>query len=209
MGQNWGIPLYKWKSRASASTTGGGIRCGNIHKVFHLFRIDHVLGFFRIYSFPWQPKYNDKFLPMTEEEAAKHTDGRLPHFQPYADDTEKGAAFNEKQGEEIIGDGYWKLRVTRQSLQRTSVLCHHTCRWLLDRLKNPRDYYKIPHFLREKDHSFVSGKTYSASFSGQRPRPHDHDPVAKMWREFAGEVDAGNYTSHGHARYQSEQEGVP
>ena len=50
------------------------IRAGNIHKVFHFFRIDHVLGFYRIYSFPWQPKHNAKFLPLTEAyEAAQET----------------------------------------------------------------------------------------------------------------------------------------
>jgi 4-alpha-glucanotransferase len=98
-GQNWGIPLYKWDVSRERKHDWWRIRCGNIHKVFHLFRVDHVLGFFRIYSFPWQPKHNDKFLPMTEAEAKKHTGGRLPHFQPYSDETKEGAAFNQKQGE--------------------------------------------------------------------------------------------------------------
>jgi len=44
-------------------------RIGNIRKVFHLYRIDHALGFFRLYSFPWTPDRNEEFLPLTEREA--------------------------------------------------------------------------------------------------------------------------------------------
>ena len=50
----------------------------------------------------------------------------------------------------------------------------------LERLKIPG--YKIPHFLREKDYSFVDGKTYPR-LSLATPATHDHDPIAKMWRE--------------------------
>ncbi len=96
-GQNWGIPLYKWDVSRERKHDWWRIRCGNIHKIFHLFRIDHVLGFFRIYSFPWQPKHNAEFLPMTEEEAdqthrrptaafpafCRRYDGRR-HVQPQA-----------------------------------------------------------------------------------------------------------------------------
>ena len=184
-GQNWGIPLYKWDVSRARHHDWWRIRCGNIHKAFHLFRVDHVLGFFRIYSFPWQPKHNGKFLPLTEPEAAKLTGGRLPHFQPYGDDTPEGAKFNQKQGEEL-------LEMVVGAAGETAVIAEDLgavppyVPVSLERLKIPG--YKIPHFLREKDNSFVDGKTY-ARLSLATPATHDHDPLAKMWRELWAKVD--------------------
>jgi 4-alpha-glucanotransferase len=200
-GQNWGIPLYKWDVSRERKHDWWRIRCGNIHKVFHLFRIDHVLGFFRIYSFPWQPKYNDKFLPLTEEEAAKQTGGRLPHFQPYADDTPEGAKFDEKQGEELLAMVLEAAGDTAVVAEDLGVVPPYVP-ISLERLKIPG--YKIPHFLREKDHSFVDGKTYPR-LSLATPATHDHDPIAKMWRELWEKVDAGKQSPDGNARYQSEE----
>ena len=34
-------------------------------------RVDHVLGFYRIYSFPWAPQRNVEFTGISEEEAGK------------------------------------------------------------------------------------------------------------------------------------------
>lgn len=187
-GQNWGIPLYNWEVSRQRNHDWWRIRCGNVHKVFHLFRIDHVLGFFRIYSFPWQPKHNDKFLPLTEKEAAKHTGGRLPHFQPHSDDTEEGAEFNQKQGEEL-------LTMVKEAAGDTALVAEDLgvvpdyVPVSLEKLKIPG--YKIPHFLREKDFSFVEAKTYP-KLSLATPATHDHDPIAKMWRELWEKADAGD-----------------
>ena len=200
-GQNWGIPLYKWEVSRERNHDWWRIRCGNIHKIFHLFRIDHVLGFFRIYSFPWQPKHNDQFLPMTEEEAAKRTGGRLPHFQPYADDTPAGAKFNQKQGEELLAMVLEAAGDTAVVAEDLGVVPPYVP-LVLERLKVPG--YKIPHFLREKDHTFVAGKTYPR-LSLATPATHDHDPVARMWRELWEKVDAGKHSHDGNARHQSEE----
>src|ERR1043166_5405510 len=62
-GQNWGIPNYRWDELRRRGFEWWRTRVGNIRKVFHLYRIDHVLGFFRIYSFPWTPDRNAEFLP--------------------------------------------------------------------------------------------------------------------------------------------------
>lgn len=184
-GQNWGIPLYKWDVSRQRNHDWWRIRVGNIHKTFHLFRIDHVLGFFRIYSFPWQPKDNARFLPLTEAEAAKLTGGRLPHFQPYSDDTPEGAAFNQKQGEEL-------LTMVKEAAGDTAVVAEDLgvvppyVPKSLEKLGIPG--YKIPHFLREKDGSFVPSKTYPV-LSLATPATHDHDPIAKMWRDLNARGD--------------------
>ncbi len=199
-GQNWGIPLYKWDVSRERKHDWWRIRCANIHKIFHLFRIDHVLGFFRIYSFPWQPKNNPKFLPLTEEEAAKLTGGRLPHFQPFADDTPEGAQFNRRQGEELLSMVLEAAGDTAVVAEDLGVVPPYVP-LALEHLKIPG--YKIPHFLREKDHSFVDGKTYPR-LSLATPATHDHDPVAKMWRELSERAEAGKHSQDPHVRHQAE-----
>lgn len=101
-GQNWGIPLYKWDAHRAEDFAWWRQRVGKVRAIFHLFRIDHILGFFRIYSFPWRPERNEEFLPLTEEEAKLRTGGELPHFTPNADDTPEQKAANCAIGEEIL-----------------------------------------------------------------------------------------------------------
>jgi 4-alpha-glucanotransferase len=200
-GQNWGIPLYRWDVSRQRNHDWWRIRVGNVHKIFHLFRIDHVLGFFRIYAFPWQPKDNEKFLPLSEAEAKKLTGGRLPHFVPYADDDPEGAAFNRKQGEEL-------LAMVKEAAGDTAVIAEDLgvvppyVPAALEHLKIPG--YKIPHFLREKDHCFVAGSKYPR-LSVATPATHDHDPIAKMWRELWEKVDAGKHSHDAHTRHAAQE----
>ena len=177
------------------------MRVGNLHKIFHLFRIDHVLGFFRIYSFPWQPRENQKFLPLTEEEAKKQTGGRLPHFQPYADDKPEGAAFNRKQGEQLLTMVLEAAGDTAVVAEDLGVVPSYVP-VALEHLKIPG--YKVPHFLREKDYSFVEGKTYPR-LSLATPATHDHDPIAKLWRELCVKAQAGRTSHDPHVHRQAEE----
>ena len=45
-----------------------------VREFFDLFRIDHVLGFYRIYGFPWRPEENNDYLPLSLEEAKAKLD---------------------------------------------------------------------------------------------------------------------------------------
>lgn len=101
-GQNWGIPLYDWEANKKENFAWWRQRIHYLTRLFHLFRIDHVLGFFRVYSFPWEPERNDEFRDLTEEEAEKLTGGRLPQFMPRSDETEEEAKLNADEGEEIL-----------------------------------------------------------------------------------------------------------
>ena len=101
-GQNWGIPLYHWDIMRSRNLDWWRQRVAKVRAVFHLFRIDHVLGFYRIYAFPWRPRQNAEFLPLSLEEAQARTGGDLPHFRPREDDTPAHKAANRTQGEEIL-----------------------------------------------------------------------------------------------------------
>lgn len=101
-GQNWGIPVYNWKNHKKENYRWWRQRVGRLTEIFHYFRIDHVLGFFRIYSFPWIPERNHEFLELSEEEAKKLTKGRLPQFLPRDDYPEKLGKLNAEEGKHLL-----------------------------------------------------------------------------------------------------------
>lgn len=51
-GQNWGFPTYNWKEMASDGYAWWKSRFDQMKYYFDAFRIDHILGFFRIWSIP-------------------------------------------------------------------------------------------------------------------------------------------------------------
>ncbi|MBZ0186477.1 MAG: 4-alpha-glucanotransferase [Candidatus Obscuribacterales bacterium] len=101
-GQNWGIPLYRWSEHKKDDFSWWTIRVKRLLEHFHDFRIDHVLGFFRIYAFPWIPERNEEFVELTEVQASKLTGGKMPKFLPRADQPAVNARLNKVQGEEIL-----------------------------------------------------------------------------------------------------------
>src|SRR4029077_19005073 len=52
-GQNWGIPVYRWEKMRANNFAWWRGRVRAVRSIFHLFRIDHVLGFCCIYAFSW------------------------------------------------------------------------------------------------------------------------------------------------------------
>jgi 4-alpha-glucanotransferase len=51
-GQNWGFPTYNWERMAQDGFTWWRKRFEQMRDYFDAFRIDHILGFFRIWSIP-------------------------------------------------------------------------------------------------------------------------------------------------------------
>jgi 4-alpha-glucanotransferase len=51
-GQNWGFPTYNWEVMASNDYSWWKLRFEQMSFHFDAFRIDHILGFFRIWSIP-------------------------------------------------------------------------------------------------------------------------------------------------------------
>jgi 4-alpha-glucanotransferase len=52
LGQNWGLPIYDWDVLASNDYDWWRRRLDQADGFYHAFRIDHVLGFFRIWAVP-------------------------------------------------------------------------------------------------------------------------------------------------------------
>jgi 4-alpha-glucanotransferase len=51
-GQNWGFPTYNWEKMAATDYSWWKHRFEQMRFYFDAFRIDHILGFFRIWSIP-------------------------------------------------------------------------------------------------------------------------------------------------------------
>ncbi len=51
-GQNWGFPTYNWKKMQEDHFEWWRLRFQQMSSYFDAFRIDHILGFFRIWSIP-------------------------------------------------------------------------------------------------------------------------------------------------------------
>lgn len=51
-GQNWGLPTYDWEKMAKDGFAWWKARLNKMSEYFDAFRIDHILGFFRIWEIP-------------------------------------------------------------------------------------------------------------------------------------------------------------
>ena len=122
-GQNWGFPTYNWEVMQKDDYAWWRSRFAQLSRYFDAYRIDHILGFFRI----WQVPYD-------------HVEGIMGHFDPavpiHLDEMrERGIDFDynrycrpyirdhslsERFGDAVqvvkeqylhdSGSGYWQLR---------------------------------------------------------------------------------------------------
>ncbi|MDE5673875.1 MAG: 4-alpha-glucanotransferase, partial [Muribaculaceae bacterium] len=73
LGQNWGFPTYNWDVMASDGFKWWKDRFAKMAEYFDAYRIDHILGFFRIWQIPMDSihgllGYFNPALPYTPEE---------------------------------------------------------------------------------------------------------------------------------------------
>ena len=53
LGQNWGFPIYNWENLKETGYDWWKQRLAQCSKFYNAYRIDHILGFFRIWSIPY------------------------------------------------------------------------------------------------------------------------------------------------------------
>lgn len=53
-GQNWGFPTYNWEAMANDNYKWWRERLRQMSRYFDAYRIDHILGFFRIWQIPYE-----------------------------------------------------------------------------------------------------------------------------------------------------------
>ncbi len=124
LGQNWGFPTYNWEEMSHDGFAWWKARFKKMSEYFDAYRIDHVLGFFRIWQIPMDAIHGllgvfSPALPFTPEElknlydfsiqTERHTtpyiaDWFLPDlFGKYTDEVKK-RFFDPK------GDGEYRLK---------------------------------------------------------------------------------------------------
>ena len=182
-GQNWGVPLYSWPAHRADGFAWWRQRVRKVSEAFHLFRIDHVLGFYRIYGFPWRPQRNAEFAPLSDDEARARTGGELPHFHEHADDTAEHCASNRAQGEEFL-----RALQTEGSLvgEDLGTVPEYVRPSLLS-LDIPG--FKVPQWEKESDGRYTDGSQYPRC-SIATYATHDHDPLRVMWERWMSTIHA-------------------
>jgi len=181
-GQNWGIPLYDWDALEKDDYAWWRRRIEKLTDVFHVFRIDHILGFYRIFSFPWRPDRNPEFLGLSEAEAKKLTGGHLPGFFPQADDSAEHCAAN-------LADGDRYLKVILEAAGKGEVVGED--------LGCVPDYvrphlaeigiagFKICHWESKGNGVAVKGREYpECAFATYAT--HDHESIPALWNTLVG-----------------------
>lgn len=123
-GQNWGLPTYNWEEMARDGFTWWKNRFRKMSDFFDAYRIDHVLGFFRIWQIPTNALhgllgYFNPALPYSAEELRNSYDfwidpelqckplireWMLTDFFGFATDEAKSRYL------ESLGDGRYRLR---------------------------------------------------------------------------------------------------
>ena len=108
-GQNWSFPTYNWDEMARDGYAWWKRRLGKMSEYFDAFRIDHILGFFRIWEIP---------VPFKS--------GLEGHFNPalpysLQELRERGLAFPNALKELFLEDprrkGYWHPRIGAKGSQ--------------------------------------------------------------------------------------------
>ena len=121
-GQNWGFPVYNWEKMKNDGYLWWKARLKQADKFYHALRIDHVIGFFRIWSIPEneitaQNGFFTPVIPVTEKDlsAAGFDPGRIiwltrPHFSGDKIRTtfKHEAPVVEKILEKLDGEDLWR-----------------------------------------------------------------------------------------------------
>lgn len=105
-GQNWGFPTYNWAEMAKDDYAWWQNRLRQLSDYFDAFRIDHILGFFRIWEIPWEQiegtmGFFNQALPIWIEEFAQRgidfTEER--YCKPYITEEVLSQFFGERKAE--------------------------------------------------------------------------------------------------------------
>lgn len=124
LGQNWGFPTYNWEEMSRDGFAWWKARFRKMSEYFDAYRIDHVLGFFRIWQIPYNQLHGllgifNPALPMSTDELRYNYDFWLdvdlqttPYimdyflhdfFGPYTDEARERFMYS-------VGYGRYKLK---------------------------------------------------------------------------------------------------
>ncbi|WEK34490.1 MAG: 4-alpha-glucanotransferase [Candidatus Pseudobacter hemicellulosilyticus] len=121
-GQNWGFPTYNWERMAADGFEWWRRRFAQMGNYFDAFRIDHILGFFRIWSIPMDAVEGilGYFVPaiplsVTEFQQKNIWFDHQRYCKPYISDSILWELFGPNKDKFLpflhaIGDGHYELK---------------------------------------------------------------------------------------------------
>lgn len=123
-GQNWGLPTYNWEEMSRDGFQWWKSRMRKMAEYFDAFRIDHVLGFFRIWQIPMDALHGllgvfNPALPFTPDELRHSYDFWINtelHTTPYITGQMLGDLFGDLADEartrylDDLGNGRYRLK---------------------------------------------------------------------------------------------------
>ncbi|MDE6831856.1 MAG: 4-alpha-glucanotransferase, partial [Muribaculaceae bacterium] len=124
LGQNWGFPTYDWEEMSRDGFAWWKARFRKMAEYFDAYRIDHVLGFFRIWQIPMDAIHGllgmfNPALPLTADEMISGYDFRMDvdlYTRPYVKGWMLSEVFGDLTDEakavylSRIGDDSYRLR---------------------------------------------------------------------------------------------------
>ncbi len=130
-GQNWGFPTYNWEAMMADGCRWWKRRLCKMAEYFDAFRMDHVLGFFRIWEIPRHSVHGllgqfSPALPMTRDEIEGYglTWREEEYTKPLINDWTLNKMFGDRTAEarhrylEPNGNGHYRLRPEYSTQQR-------------------------------------------------------------------------------------------
>lgn len=154
-GQNWGFPLYNWEALAQEQFLWWKRRLSFAQHFYHLYRLDHVVGFFRIWAIPQGKEAKEgAFHPLEEAQW-------LPQGETILRALLKGSSMLP------IGEDLGVIPTpVRQSLKEMGICGTKVLRW-------ERDWHGDQRFLSPYHFDPVSMSTVST---------HDSETLRHWWQ---------------------------
>jgi 4-alpha-glucanotransferase len=74
-GQNWNLPLFNWEAMRNDHFSWWRQRLEYAQEFYDLFRIDHILGFFRFFAIPFgRPSIEGRYIPQDKKIGIAHAE---------------------------------------------------------------------------------------------------------------------------------------
>ncbi len=149
-GQNWGFPTYNWEEMSKDGYSWWKARMRKMSEYFDVFRIDHILGFFRIWEIPLDKKsgllgHFRPALPYSSEELARQGfDVASGAFVTPPGDDPTDVLFVEDPQRQ----GYWHPRISAQNA-RVFACLDYARQQAFNRLHDDFFYRRHNDFWRE------------------------------------------------------------
>jgi 4-alpha-glucanotransferase len=157
-GQRWGLPMPDWPRMRAANFAWWRMRIRHAHSLFDLFRIDHVVGLYRTFSFGANADEPGCFFP--ENESAQREQGEA--FMRMA--------IEEAGVEALIAEDLGTVPPwVRASLTAHGVPGFKVVRWEKENWGTPKE-------------CFVAPRTYP-ELSVATTGTHDTESFADWWRD--------------------------